>query len=64
MVLSTICASDNSLAKIDTQSNDLQAGTTPVLEMMPRVGFTPIRFWKAAGTLPDPAVSVPKAKVV
>ena len=44
------------------QSIDLQAGTTPLQEMSPRVGLNPTISLNAAGTLPEPAVSVPKAK--
>ena len=48
-------------AKIDTQSSERQAGTTPVVLSSPRVGFRPIRLLNAAGMRPDPAVSVPSA---
>ena len=54
-------ASPRSRAKIDTQSSDLHAGTTPVVGTSPRVGFTPTIPWNAAGTRPEPAVSVPRA---
>ena len=37
-------------------------GTTPRVLTRPRVGFTPTRLLKAAGTRPEPAVSVPSAK--
>ena len=49
-------------AKTVTTSTDRQAGTTPVLGTSPGVGLTPTRLLKAAGTRPDPAVSVPSAK--
>ncbi len=49
-------------AKIDTQSIDRTAGTTPVIGSSPRVGFTPTIRFCAAGTRPEPAVSVPSAK--
>ena len=39
------------------------AGTTPVLDKLPRVGFKPTMLLSAAGTLPEPAVSVPSEKV-
>ena len=45
-----------------TQSCERQAGTTPVFGTSPFVGFTPTRLPSAAGTRPDPAVSVPSAK--
>src|SRR5260221_13912666 len=49
-------------AKTDTQSSERQAGTTPAVETRPRGGFRPTRLLNAAGTLPEPAVSVPSAK--
>ena len=49
-------------AKIDTQSSDRQAGTTPAVLRSPRVGFRPTRPLNAAGTRPEPAVSVPSEK--
>ncbi len=49
-------------ARIDTQSSDRQAGITPAVLISPRVGLTPTIPLKAAGTRPDPAVSVPRAK--
>jgi hypothetical protein len=39
-----------------------QAGTTPVAESAPSEGFRPTMLLSAAGTRPDPAVSVPSAK--
>ena len=45
-----------------TQSCDRQAGTTPVFGTSPFVGLTPTRLPSAAGTRPEPAVSVPSAK--
>jgi hypothetical protein len=38
------------------------AGTTPLALSNPRLGFSPIRLLNAAGTRPDPAVSVPREK--
>lgn len=38
------------------------AGTSPVVDQRPLVGLNPIRWLNAAGTRPDPAVSVPSAK--
>src|ERR1700722_8208809 len=55
-------ASSHVRARIETQSKDRQAGTTPALLKSPRVGLKPTRLQKPAGTLPDPAVSVPNAK--
>ena len=50
-------------AKIETQSSERQAGTTPVVLRTPLVGFRPTMLLKAAGTRPEPAVSVPSAKL-
>ncbi len=58
----TVAASVTVRAKIETQSSDRQAGTTPLVLSQPRVGLSPTRLLKAAGTRPDPAVSVPSAK--
>src|SRR6478672_3309631 len=55
----TTAASAVSLVKTETQSSDRHAGTTPRLLKSPRVGFQPISSWNAAGTRPEPAVSVP-----
>ena len=49
-------------AKIATQSSDRHAGTTPAAETRPRVGFTEAMPLRAAGTRPEPAVSVPSEK--
>ena len=38
-----------------------QAGTTPSTGTSPNVGLMLVMPWKAAGTRPEPAVSVPKA---
>src|SRR6478672_7041150 len=48
---------------METQSNVRHAGTTPEVLRSPRVGFRPTRLLKAAGTLPEPAVSVPSEKL-
>ena len=45
------------------QSSERQAGTVPWLLTRPRVGFRPTMLLNAAGTRPDPAVSVPSAKL-
>jgi hypothetical protein len=42
-------------------SIERQAGTTPRVETAPTVGFSPTTFPNAAGTRPEPAVSVPSA---
>jgi hypothetical protein len=39
----------------------VQPGTTPLLLRTPRVGFSPTSPFNAAGTRPEPAVSVPRA---
>ncbi len=49
-------------AKIETQSSERQAGTTPRADSAPRDGFSPTILLRAAGTRPEPAVSVPSAK--
>ena len=43
-------------AKMETQSSDRQAGTTPRADSAPQVGLSPIRLLNAAGTRPEPAV--------
>src|SRR5438132_874924 len=55
-------ARSTSRASNDTQSSERHAGTTPRLLMQPRVGLSPTMPLHAAGTRPDPAVSVPIAK--
>src|SRR5262245_8771106 len=60
---STARASLDVRAKIETQSSERQAGTTPRVLMRPRVGLSPSTLLNAAGTRPDPAVSVPSAKL-
>ena len=45
-----------------TQSSERQAGTTPRVLQRPLVGLKPIRPLNAAGTRPEPAVSLPSAK--
>ncbi len=56
-------ASSTEPAKIEIQSRLRHAGTTPVVLNQPLVGFSPTMLLKAAGTRPDPAVSVPNAKL-
>ncbi len=46
-------------AKIETQSSERQAGTTPAVETSPRLGLRPTMLFNPAGTRPEPAVSVP-----
>src|SRR6185295_14883123 len=55
-------ASSQVREKIDTQSRLRQAGTTPAALNSPRLGLSPTVLVKAAGTRPEPAVSVPSAK--
>jgi hypothetical protein len=54
-------ASSTVSANTDTQSSVRQAGTTPAVEMRPRLGLRPTMLLNAAGTRPEPAVSVPSA---
>ncbi len=58
---SAASARATSLAKTVTQSKDRHAGTTPAVDTMPTVPFTPTIPFSAAGTRPEPAVSVPSA---
>ena len=51
-----------SSAKMLMQSRLRQAGTTPVDESRPGVGLIPTILLNAAGTRPEPAVSVPSEK--
>ena len=60
---STSAASAPVSAKIEMQSSDRQAGTTPRALSKPTVGFSPTRLLNAAGTRPEPAVSVPSEKL-
>lgn len=55
-------ASSTVSAKTDTQSSVRHAGTTPRVGTSPSEGFSPTMLFKAAGTRPEPAVSVPSAK--
>src|SRR5882762_8401275 len=59
----TMCATSQVDARMETQSSVRQAGTTPAVLSKPRVGFRPIKLLNAAGTRPDPAVSVPRENV-
>ena len=56
-------ASSAVVAKMETQSSVRQAGTTPRTDSAPREGLRPTILLSAAGTRPEPAVSVPSAKV-
>src|SRR6186713_3286152 len=56
-------ASADDRAKIDTQSSERHAATTPLVLNNPNVGLKPMRLLNAAGTRPEPAVSVPSAKL-
>lgn len=55
-------ASGRVRANTVTQSIEAQAGTTPAVGTRPRVGLRPTMPLNAAGTRPEPAVSVPRAK--
>ena len=57
-----VSASPNVKAKTPTQSNDLQAGTTPEHENTPTEGLIEIKLFNAAGTRVEPAVSVVNAR--
>src|SRR4051812_42702528 len=59
----TRAASSAVSAKIDTQSIERHAGTTPLVLSRPHVGLSPTMLLNAAGTRPEPAVSVPSAKL-
>ena len=59
----TARASSAVSAKIDTQSSERQAGTMPRVLSAPFVGLSPTMLLNAAGTRPEPAVSVPSAKL-
>src|SRR6478609_7323695 len=59
---STSAASPTLRVKIETQSSERHAGTTPRVLSRPFVGLSPTRLLNAAGTRPDPAVSVPREK--
>jgi hypothetical protein len=58
-----VSASAQDSANTDMQSSDRQAGTEPSLLKRPSVGFKPTMLLKAAGTRPEPAVSVPSEKL-
>ena len=58
---SAVIASSTVSEKIDTQSSVRHAGTTPAVEISPRLGFNPTMLLSMAGTRPEPAVSVPSA---
>ena len=45
------------------QSSVRHAGTTPCMLIKPRVGLSPTTLQYPAGTRPEPAVSVPSAKL-
>ena len=61
MTRNAVIASSTVKAKTETQSSERHAGTTPVVETRPRLGFRPTILLNMAGTRPDPAVSVPSA---
>ncbi len=47
----------------DTQSSVRQAGMTPEVESAPTLGLRPTILFRPAGIRPEPAVSVPSAKL-
>ena len=61
ITFSIVIASSTVSANTETQSSVRQAGTTPAVETRPRLGLRPTILLKAAGTRPEPAVSVPSA---
>jgi hypothetical protein len=54
----TAIASSTRLAMTVTQSAERHAGTRPAVLIMPGVGLSPTMPFIAAGTRPEPAVSV------
>ena len=58
MAMSAVQQSSVVSAKIETQSSERQAGTTPAVETRPRLGLRPTMLLSPAGTRPEPAVSV------
>src|SRR5207248_997801 len=61
IAVNALHASSTVRANTDTQSSVRQAGTTPAVETAPRLGFSPTILPSAAGTRPEPAVSLPSA---
>ena len=57
----TASASSTHGANTEIVSSERQAGTMPRADTLPSVGFSPTMLPNAAGTRPDPAVSVPSA---
>ena len=53
-----MAASATEFAITETQSSDRHAGTTPRVLTRPTLGLRPTTPFNAAGTRPDPAVSV------
>src|SRR5205085_12090351 len=58
---SAVIASSTVRENTEMQSSVRQAGTSPALEISPRLGFRPTILLSIAGTRPEPAVSVPSA---
>src|SRR3979411_2347516 len=56
---SAVIASSTVSEKIDTQSSVRHAGTTPAVEINPRLGFSPTMLLSIAGTRPGPAPQGP-----
>ena len=63
MARNTVAASLVVSAKMERQSRERHAGTVPRVLTRPRVGFNPTTLLNAAGIRPEPAVSVPRAKL-
>src|SRR5580704_4698913 len=62
-MLNTASASSTVRENIETQSSDGHDRTTPALLNAPTTGFRPTTLLHPAGTRPEPAVSVPSAKL-
>src|SRR5436190_17844534 len=58
-----VWASATVSARIEIQSRDWQAGTVPSVLNRPGVGLRPTMLLQPAGMRPEPAVSVPRAKL-
>ena len=61
MTRCTASAASTVRANTEIVSTERHAGTMPVAEIAPTVGFSPTMLPNAAGTRPEPAVSVPSA---
>src|SRR5436190_8428241 len=61
IAVNALQASSTVRANTETRSSVRQAGTVPAFDTAPRLGFSPTMLPRAAGTRPEPAVSVPSA---